>query len=338
MSVIARVFFDSSDLSQWEPSLVARANCIVCPSSLPSCPTCAADEQCQLTLQTCSSCPTTSCVKKYSTGSSSTNQPSATGSSTSSNSSVPVGGIVGGAIGGVVFVCAIIAILFFFFRRRRARLLASAGSGGVGTSPEESLDGDEKTSQMGGDGHVRPRSVETSERYPYGDMPGARESTHTIASVASSAVTRASNVIPIAYIPGVINRSNPNSPSNVPPIPEIPLEHVGQQAPLPLVSSTTTRSVYPMSQQQPQQQQHVQLVQPYYDGMAPTSMDSPDDPTRGMSIYSAATYDSQDDQSLRDSVGLRDSVATSAYRSTVVVAPAMMTAIRAKPNLIEPKQ
>ncbi|KAK9237695.1 hypothetical protein V1525DRAFT_403107 [Lipomyces kononenkoae] len=319
MSALADTFFDSSDVSQWDPSLVVRANCISCPSALPSCPTCAPDEQCQLSLQTCSSCPSTSCVKKYSSGSSSTSQPSASGSGTSGSTSVPVGGIVGGAVGGFVFVCAIFAILFFFFRRRRMRLLATAargGGGGTGTTPEESVDDDEKMSQVA-DVHTRPRSIAASERYQYGDMPGARQSTHT---VASSVITRASNVIPIAYIPGVINRSNPNSPSDVPPIPEIPLEHVGQQ-----------------------QQQHVQLVQPYYDGLngAPpphTPMDSPNDMTRGMSIYSAATYDSQEDQSIRDSVGLRDSVVTSAYRSTVVVAPAMMTAIRAKPNLIEPKQ
>ncbi|KAK9489918.1 hypothetical protein V1508DRAFT_426571 [Lipomyces doorenjongii] len=328
MSAIAHAFIDSRDLSQWEPSLIARANCISCPSSLPSCPTCAADEQCQLTLQTCSSCPTTSCVKNYSAGSS-TSPASTTSTSMSSHSSSPLAGIVGGTVGGFVFMCAIVAIIFFFFRRRRVRFLGAAGR-----TPEESVDGDEKASH-GPDSDTRPRSVATSGQYQYGDISDARQSMHTVASIASSAITRASNIIPIAYIPGVINRSNPNSPSYVPPIPEIPLEHVGQQAPIP--STPSTRSVYALPQQ------HIQLHQPYYDGggahspTGTTASDNPNDPTRGMSIYSAATYDSQEDESIRDSVGLRESVATSAYRSTVVISPAMMTAIRAKPNLIERK-
>ncbi|KAK9373113.1 uncharacterized protein V1513DRAFT_450273 [Lipomyces chichibuensis] len=329
MSAIVHAFIDPRDLSQLEPSLIARANCISCPSSLPSCPACAADEQCQLTLQTCSSCPTTSCVKNYSAGSS-TSPASTMNAGTSSHISSSLGGIVGGTVGGFVFMCAIVALLFFFFRRRRARLLGAAGR-----TPEESFDGDEKTSH-GPDSDARPRSVATSGQYQYGDMSDVRQSTHTVASIASSAITRASNIIPIAYIPGVINRSNPNSPSYVPPIPEVPLEHVGQQAPIPPTPST--RSVYALPQQQ-----HIQLHQPYYDGgvghspTGTTALDNENDSTRGMSIYSAATYDSQEDQSIRDSVGLRESVATSAYRSTVVVSPAMMTAIRAKPNLIERK-
>ncbi|KAJ8096799.1 hypothetical protein POJ06DRAFT_44524 [Lipomyces tetrasporus] len=328
MSAIAHAFRDPSDLSRWGSSLIARANCITCPSSLPSCPNCAADEQCQLTLQTCSSCPTTSCVKKYSSGSPTTS-PSSTESGNSGSTSTPIGAIVGGTVGGFVFVCAIVALLFFFFRRRRARLLGAAG----GTTTDDSLDGDEKASH--GPDDTRPRSV-ASGHYRNDNMAEARQSTHTVASLASSAITRASNVIPIAYIPGVINRSNPNSPSYVPPIPEMPLEHVGQQASIP--PSPSTMSVYGAPQQQ-----HVQLHQPYYDEgsvHSPTGTSISDiaaDPTRGMSIYSAATYDSQEDQSIRDSVGLRESVATSAYRSTVVVAPAMMTAIRAKPNLIERK-
>lgn len=50
-----------------------------------------------------------------------------------------------------------------------------------------------------------------------------RASTHTVASMASSVLTRASNVIQIAYIPGVTNRSIESSPDLlVPPVPPIP--------------------------------------------------------------------------------------------------------------------
>ena len=48
-------------------------------------------------------------------------------------------------------------------------------------------------------------------------------STHTVASIASTVRTRASNVIQIAYIPGVTNRSGPSSPAYlVPPVPPLP--------------------------------------------------------------------------------------------------------------------
>jgi hypothetical protein len=50
-----------------------------------------------------------------------------------------------------------------------------------------------------------------------------KASTHTVASIASTVRTRASNVIQIAYIPGVTNRSTPSSPAHlVPPVPPLP--------------------------------------------------------------------------------------------------------------------
>lgn len=56
-----------------------------------------------------------------------------------------------------------------------------------------------------------------------------RASTHTVASIASSVLTRASNVIQIAYIPGVTNRSIESSPDLlVPPVPPIPAASKGQ--------------------------------------------------------------------------------------------------------------
>jgi hypothetical protein len=51
----------------------------------------------------------------------------------------------------------------------------------------------------------------------------ARASTHTVGSIASTVLTRASNIIQIAYIPGVTNRSVDASPDRlVPPVPPIP--------------------------------------------------------------------------------------------------------------------
>lgn len=50
-----------------------------------------------------------------------------------------------------------------------------------------------------------------------------RASVHTVNSVATSFLSRASNMIPIAYIPGVMNRDGRNNSNiNVPPVPPIP--------------------------------------------------------------------------------------------------------------------
>jgi len=51
-----------------------------------------------------------------------------------------------------------------------------------------------------------------------------RASTHTVGSIASTVLTRASNIIQIAYIPGMTSRSTPSTPGVlVPPVPPIPI-------------------------------------------------------------------------------------------------------------------
>ena len=50
----------------------------------------------------------------------------------------------------------------------------------------------------------------------------ARASVHSVRSIASTVLTRASNVIQIAYIPGVTNRSVDSTPDLIPPVPPIP--------------------------------------------------------------------------------------------------------------------
>ncbi len=55
----------------------------------------------------------------------------------------------------------------------------------------------------------------------------ARASTHTVGSIASTVLTRASNVIQIAYIPGVTNRSPPSTPGHlIPPVPPLPFDSI----------------------------------------------------------------------------------------------------------------
>lgn len=51
---------------------------------------------------------------------------------------------------------------------------------------------------------------------------GPRRSLNSRRSIASTVFSRASNIIPIAYIPGVTVRSPPESPGLVPPVPALP--------------------------------------------------------------------------------------------------------------------
>lgn len=55
------------------------------------------------------------------------------------------------------------------------------------------------------------------------EFAAAREERKSTNSIASTVLTRASNVIQIAYIPGVTNRSPPETPASlVPPVPPLP--------------------------------------------------------------------------------------------------------------------
>ena len=64
----------------------------------------------------------------------------------------------------------------------------------------------------------------TDSEKDFASRRDARASTHTVGSIASTVLTRASNIIQIAYIPGVTNRSAPSTPGLlVPPVPPIPI-------------------------------------------------------------------------------------------------------------------
>ena len=84
---------------------------------------------------------------------------------------------------------------------------------------------------------IKPRRQAYDDEWPEGTANGekgddrftmqrnARASTHTVGSIASTVLTRASNVIQIAYIPGVTNRSPPSTPGHlIPPVPPLPYD------------------------------------------------------------------------------------------------------------------
>jgi hypothetical protein len=109
------------------------------------------------------------------------------------SSGTPIGAIVGGVIGGVAAIVILTWIVWRFCIRNRRKAYDKAWT----------------------DAKVEKRDPNT--------LSARAQSTRSVASMASTALTRASNVIQIAYIPGVTNRSPPDSPALLaPPVPPIP--------------------------------------------------------------------------------------------------------------------
>ncbi|KAI9371309.1 hypothetical protein BJX61DRAFT_534902 [Aspergillus egyptiacus] len=107
--------------------------------------------------------------------------------SSSSDGGSNAGAIAGGVIGGLAAIAIVTFLIWWFvIRKKRNQQLA---------------DESEKASSFAPASHAQ-----------------SRKSTH---SIASTVLTRASNVIQIAYIPGVTNRSPPDTPL-VPPVPPLP--------------------------------------------------------------------------------------------------------------------
>ncbi|KAJ4863040.1 hypothetical protein T069G_03994 [Trichoderma breve] len=109
------------------------------------------------------------------------------------------GPIAGGVIGGIAAIAIITYLVWRFLIKPKRRL-------------SQSVYGVEEAATQGGEKN--------------GNRVTRRGSTHTVHSIASTVLTRASNIIQIAYIPGVTNRATPASPNVlVPPVPPIPMHH-----------------------------------------------------------------------------------------------------------------
>lgn len=117
----------SSSTSTPSSSLLRGSNgCVLCPTT-PTCPSCPSGQVCNLSAQTCDSCPEVSCIDNSSTyinnngSTTSTSTPTntatsaATSSITSNNLLAP---LIAGITGGVVLLC-ISAFLVFYCRRKR---------------------------------------------------------------------------------------------------------------------------------------------------------------------------------------------------------------------------
>ncbi|KAF2260909.1 hypothetical protein CC78DRAFT_547107 [Lojkania enalia] len=165
--------------------------CLQCEKGAPSCPEkgCGEGQICIQIPASCDACARTSCVPEGSDISDTSNNKS---------DGPNVGAIAGGVVGGVVFI-VIVTFIIWKYCLKGKRQARYEGEWQEVDVPQEKAEND----------FVSRRST--------------RASTHTVASMASSVLTRASNIIQIAYIPGVTNRSGPGSPDLlVPPVPPIP--------------------------------------------------------------------------------------------------------------------
>lgn len=133
---------------------------------MPACPSCASNEQCAITTQTCHECPETYCARIESTS--------------NGLSSAQVGGIAGGLSG---FFFILIVIGGYFLYRKYKHLFALDYDATLGEEMKGLADNE------------------------YDEEIGKkRMSQATFSTMTNSVFTKASNVINIAYIPGVTSR------------------------------------------------------------------------------------------------------------------------------------
>lgn len=117
------------------------------------------------------------------------------GDPTATKAPSSAGPIAGGVIGGIVVVCFVTFLIWRFCIKKRRQQY------------------DEQI------WHAAESEKGDSDYHPTHKRTG---SMHSVKSIASTVLTRASNVIQIAYIPGVTNRSVESTPELIPPVPPIP--------------------------------------------------------------------------------------------------------------------
>ncbi|KAK3325620.1 hypothetical protein B0H66DRAFT_616270 [Apodospora peruviana] len=242
-----------------------KETCLVCDDAKQLvCPPCDSNSQCVYVYPpTCLECPRATCGPLETT----TAVPS-------KNGTPSVGAIAGGVAGGVAAIAVVTYLVWRFCIRTRRQPIAQEA---WDESPEEG-EAPEKT---------------------FAQRRDQRASTHTVHSIASTVLTRASNIIQIAYIPGVTNRTTASPTLLVPPVPPIPI--AVSQASSPAATSD----------------QHF-----FVPG------DLRDSTYSGLSGYTDRT------SYARTSYAPRSSVASTIYgKSAIVLAPAQ-TGMRAKPAMV----
>ncbi|KAF1818542.1 uncharacterized protein K489DRAFT_90939 [Dissoconium aciculare CBS 342.82] len=171
--------------------------CVECPPGLPDCFPCPTGQQCILMTATCDACQRAVC--------------SADGTDAPAAQGPGIGPIAGASVAGVVVLAVILFVVWRFgVRKRRQRQM-------------EWMENEMLSQQK----HTPVINT----------MRGDAASIRTRASVAGSFLSRASNVIQIAFIPGVINRSNGGSSHNsLAPVPPIPAQYANNKPKSPLAN------------------------------------------------------------------------------------------------------
>lgn len=188
------------------------------------------------------------------------------------------GAIAGGVVGGIVFIMVATYLVWrFLIKPKRSQMPPSVFE--VHPTPAGDVEKD------------------TASRHTH------RSSTHTVHSIASTVLTRASNIIQIAYIPGVTNRATPSSPTVlVPPVPPIPMHHADG------------------NRESMQDDQHYFVPGDLRD-----------------STYSGLSGDSNRTSYARTSYAPRSSVASTIYGKQAHVVNPTQTFMRAKPTVVSVK-
>jgi hypothetical protein len=252
--------------------------CLKCSNEAPSCAAlnCGDGMICIQTPPSCDACASVACRADPALGGS------------TNKGTTNVGAIAGGVIGGVVFIAVLVWVIWKFCLKGKRQQYAEGDWQEVDLSLEE----------------------KTRQENDFASRRSARASTHTVASMASSVLTRASNIIQIAYIPGVTNRSGPGSPDVlVPPVPPIPA----------MSPSTGLSSPYANSEQH------------YFVPDLRSSMAS------GMTGVTDARSSYAARQSIAPSLA-RNSVASTVYRQNAIVSPLpAQTIVRGKAAVVSVK-
>jgi len=276
---LPRTDTDPTDVDNVMRTIFRR--CKKCATEAPSCAAlnCGDGTICVQTPPSCDDCASVDCLA----------DPALAGAPKGGKTNV--GAIAGGVIGGVILVAVLVFLIWKFCLKGKRQQYQEGDWQEVDLSLEEKVHHQESD-------FVSRRS--------------ARASTHTVASMASSVLTRASNIIQIAYIPGVTNRSGPGSPDVlVPPVPPIPA----------MSPSTGLSSPYANSEQH-------YFVPDLRDSMA-SGMTGMTGMTDARSSFAR--------QSIAPSLA-RNSVASTVYRQNAIVSPLpAQTIVRGKAAVVSVK-
>ncbi len=196
-------------LSNKIPNLFKR--CVTCNDTDLSCPTCSAGQSCVMISQTCDSCAKVYCQADSAVTSTNTSVVTSTASE-GYNKSTNIGAIIGGVIGGVAVITLIIC--FFIWRHYRLRKKIEKGEVTIDVQ-DTNINGNSNTignlgklergelvqiraSHGMGQKNEIVNKRNTEEEIDEGDI--SRDTT------TSTILSHASNILPIAYIPGVTIR------------------------------------------------------------------------------------------------------------------------------------